>query len=51
MYFVVSYRRAAGTRFDVRYYVEQHIPLVEKSWKRYGLEYVDAFFPSERTAN
>ncbi|AOJ28619.1 EthD family reductase [Burkholderia seminalis] len=46
MYFVVSYRRAAGTRFDVRYYVEQHIPLVEKSWKRYGLEYVDAFFPS-----
>ncbi|KWA18755.1 ethyl tert-butyl ether degradation protein EthD [Burkholderia territorii] len=46
MYFVVSYRRAAGTRFDSRYYVEQHIPLVEKSWKRYGLEYVDAFFPA-----
>ncbi|CAM2169576.1 EthD family reductase [Burkholderia orbicola] len=45
MFFVVSYRRAAGTRFDSRYYVEQHIPLVEKSWKPYGLEYVDAFFP------
>ncbi|MCA8032680.1 EthD family reductase [Burkholderia arboris] len=46
MYFIVSYRRAAGTRFDARYYVEQHIPLVEKSWKPYGLEYVDAFFPA-----
>jgi len=46
MYFVVSYRRAAGTRFDSRYYVEQHIPLVEKSWKPYGIEYVDAFFPA-----
>lgn len=51
MYFVVSYRRAAGTRFDSRYYVEQHIPLVEKSWKPYGLEYVDAFFPAVRIAN
>ncbi|AIO37236.1 EthD family reductase [Burkholderia sp. AU19243] len=46
MYFVVSYRRAAGTRFDSRYYVEQHIPLVEKTWRQYGLEYIDAFFPS-----
>ncbi|AIO72102.1 hypothetical protein FEP63_01081 [Burkholderia multivorans] len=36
MYFVISYRRAAGTRFDSRYYVDQHIPLVEKSWKRYA---------------
>ncbi|MGU7810723.1 EthD family reductase [Burkholderia sp. AW49-1] len=46
MYLVVSYRRAAGTRFDSRYYVDHHIPLVEKSWKPYGLEYVDAFFPA-----
>ncbi|MET3215797.1 UNVERIFIED_ORG: uncharacterized protein (TIGR02118 family) [Burkholderia territorii] len=46
MYFVVSYRRSAGTRFDSRYYVEQHIPLVEKSWKPYGLDYIDAFFPA-----
>ncbi|KUY77066.1 EthD family reductase [Burkholderia cepacia] len=46
MYFIVSYRRAAGTRFDARYYVERHIPLVEKSWKPYGLEAIDAFFPA-----
>ncbi|MGU7811913.1 EthD family reductase [Burkholderia sp. AW49-1] len=46
MHFIVSYRRAAGTRFDSRYYAEQHIPLVDKAWKPYGLEYIDAFFPS-----
>ncbi|WP_175887431.1 EthD family reductase [Burkholderia contaminans] len=48
MVFVVSYRRATGARFDARYYVEQHIPLVEKSWKPYGLESVDAFFPARQ---
>lgn len=31
MDFIVSCRRAAGTRFDSRYYAEQHIPLVEKA--------------------
>ena len=48
MVFVVSYRRATGARFDARYYVEQHIPLVEKAWKPYGAEYVDTFFPARQ---
>lgn len=45
MYFIVSYRRAPGMRFDSRYYVEHHIPSW-KTWKPYGLDYIDAFFPS-----
>jgi hypothetical protein len=35
MYFVVSYRRAAGTRFDSRYYVEQHIPSYRLLYRRF----------------
>ncbi|MBJ9662817.1 EthD family reductase [Burkholderia gladioli] len=51
MYFIVSYRRVPGTRFDSRYYVEQHIPLVEKTWKPFGLDYIDAFFPSREDSD
>ncbi|MDF0487827.1 EthD family reductase [Sphingomonas sp. H39-1-10] len=41
----VTYRGTVGTRFDKNYYVERHLPLVMRSWARYGLEGVTAFFP------
>lgn len=42
----VSYQGASGSRFDQRYYVEHHLPLVMRAWQRYGLESVAAFFPA-----
>ncbi|RFU44995.1 EthD family reductase [Paraburkholderia sp. DHOC27] len=41
----VTYEGAPSDRFDQRYYVEQHLPLVMQAWQRYGLESVAAFFP------
>lgn len=41
----VTYEGAPGDRFDRRYYVEHHLPLVLRAWQRYGLESVAAFFP------
>ena len=41
----VTYPGDATTRFDRKYYVDSHLPLVMKSWRQYGLESVAAFFP------
>ena len=41
----VTYPGDASTRFDRQYYVEKHLPLVLKSWRKYGLMTVAAFFP------
>ncbi len=41
----VSYPGDTNTRFDRKYYVDAHLPLVLKSWRKYGLETVAAFFP------
>ena len=41
----VTYPGAASTRFDRKYYVEQHLPLVNKVWGPHGLENIAAFFP------
>ena len=41
----VTYPGDANTRFDRKYYVNQHLPLVLANWCRYGLETVAAFFP------
>ncbi len=35
----------ASTRIDRQYHVEKHLPLVLKSWRKYGLSTVAAFFP------
>jgi uncharacterized protein (TIGR02118 family) len=42
----VSYQGTSDSRFDRRYYVEHHLPLVMQAWQRYGLESVAAFFPA-----
>ncbi|MBB3003949.1 uncharacterized protein (TIGR02118 family) [Paraburkholderia tropica] len=42
----VTYQGAPHDRFDRRYYVERHLPLVMQAWRRYGLERVAAFFPA-----
>ncbi|RAS34334.1 EthD family reductase [Paraburkholderia bryophila] len=42
----VTYEGAPGDRFDRRYYIERHLPLVMQAWQRYGLESIAAFFPS-----
>jgi len=47
MYLVVSYPAKPGGRFDRTYYVDKHVPMVEDAWKPFGLEYIDAFFPSK----
>lgn len=41
----VTYPGKADTRFDRKYYVETHLPLVLESWRKYGLETAAAFFP------
>lgn len=42
----VTYAGTAGSRFDRDYYVKQHLPLVLRAWKSYGLLGVAAFFPA-----
>ncbi|OBR54760.1 EthD family reductase [Paraburkholderia tropica] len=42
----VTYQGAPTDRFDRRYYVQHHLPLVIQAWRRYGLERVEAFFPA-----
>jgi len=45
----VTYEGTPNSRFDQRYYVERHLPLVMQAWQRYGLDDVAAFFtPSVR---
>jgi uncharacterized protein (TIGR02118 family) len=43
----VTYSGPADARFDRRWYVERHLPLVMTSWSRHGLLSVVAFFPSD----
>lgn len=43
----VTYQGTRETRFDRDYYVNGHLPLVMKSWGRYGLLSVAAFFPAQ----
>ena len=43
----VTYPGKANTRFDRKYYVDSHLPLVLGSWQQYGLETVAAFFPQD----
>lgn len=33
----VGYPSAAGARFDMKYYLNKHMPLVEKNWSNHGL--------------
>ncbi len=42
----VTYPGTSSTRFDRKYYVEQHLPLVTRVWQPHGLESIAAFFPS-----
>jgi uncharacterized protein (TIGR02118 family) len=42
---VVSYPVGDGTQFDAQYYVETHIPLVDKCWTPYGLSSCEILLP------
>ena len=42
----VTYAGDSSTRFDRRYYVEEHLPLVTAAWAPHGLVSVAAFFPA-----
>ena len=42
----VTYPGTASTRFDRKYYVDRHLPLVDRVWGPHGLESSAAFFPS-----
>lgn len=42
----VTYEGTPASRFDRHYYVHQHLPMVLKAWRQYGLESVSAFFPA-----
>lgn len=46
----VTYEGEPSSRFDRRYYVEQHLPLVMQAWQAHGLESVRAFFPEPTRA-
>jgi len=35
----VGYPSAAGARFDMKYYLSNHMPLVQKKWSSFGLEH------------
>lgn len=41
----VVYRGAAESRFDRDYYVQSHVPLVERAFGPHGLLSAKAFFP------
>lgn len=41
----VSFEGTPESRFDRRYYVELHLPLVLRAWQRHGLEAAVAFYP------
>jgi uncharacterized protein (TIGR02118 family) len=41
----VTYEGISDARFDRRYYVDAHLPLVMRAWSQYGLVSVEAFFP------
>jgi len=43
----VSYSGDASSHFDREYYVNTHLPLVQKAWGPYGLEACSAFYPSD----
>ncbi|RYE23140.1 MAG: EthD family reductase [Sphingobacteriaceae bacterium] len=42
----ITYSGNSGAKFDREYYLTQHLPLVMKSWTRYGLRSATALFPS-----
>lgn len=42
----VTYQGTPEDRFDRKYYVEQHLPLVLKAWGQHGLKSMSAFFPA-----
>ncbi len=46
----VVYRGNSDSRFDRKYYVEKHLPLVRETWAQYGLKSAEAFFPQESGA-
>ena len=43
----VVYSGAEQTRFDRSYYVERHVPLVERLWSPLGMQSISALFPHD----
>lgn len=42
----VTYQGTPETSFDRAYYVAEHLPLVMRAWRSYGLDSIAAFFPA-----
>ena len=42
----VTYPGDKTSRFDRKYYVEKHLPLVTAAWGPHGMQSIAAFFPS-----
>ncbi|MFI2744534.1 EthD family reductase [Zhouia sp. PK063] len=47
----VTYEKTSHYFFDKKYYVDEHIPLVLKSFKPYGLLSAQAFLPANESGN
>jgi uncharacterized protein (TIGR02118 family) len=47
----VTYPAKDDARFERRYYVDTHLPLVEKQWRPYGLTSASAYFPADARAS
>ena len=45
----IAYPGNSATRFDRAYYASHHLPLVMRSWRRYGLESLTAFYPEDQS--
>lgn len=43
---LITYQGTAEDRFDRKYYDEGHLPLVMRSWSKYGLISATAYYPS-----
>ena len=43
----IAYPGEASTRFDRDYYRSEHLPLVQRHWRKYGLLRLAAFYPED----